>query len=306
MNKRKTSNRMLAPVLSIIIALGTGMGNLQTEAAEDFSDVSDDYWASEHIQRLADQHIINGYSDGIYHPGENINRGQTAALLTEVFDLETEEHSESSFDDLNEDSYFTPYAKAVREAGYMNGRNNNTEFAAEMELTREQMASILVRAFEFERIDENESIVNDIESAHESHQNSIETLAQNGITKTEDGAFRPKETVTRAQFAVFLERAMTIKHTNESGIMHVTAIDSNTVDVSFNQELEDPAIKDFSFAPELEVKEATFIEPEDSFDRHAEAESVVRLTTGEQSTGDAYWFYYEGKRTDNIIVGAEG
>ncbi|SDI81954.1 hypothetical protein [Alteribacillus bidgolensis] len=59
------------------------------------------------------------------------------------------------------------------------------------------------------------------------------------------------------------------------------------------------------FEPELEVKHTEIINPEETFERHTGTDMVVRLTTAEQSAGDSYWFYYQGKRTDNIIVGAE-
>ncbi|WP_158737959.1 S-layer homology domain-containing protein [Alteribacillus sp. YIM 98480] len=303
-----TNNKTWPIIISVVLIMGIGMGSFknQTKAAEAFSDVDNSYWASEQIQRLAEQNVISGYSDGTYKPGEKINRGQVAALLTESFDLQIDKNPKSTtFDDLNENSYFTPYAEAVKDAGYMTGRNNNTAFAAGMNLSREQMASILVRAFEFERIDENESIVKDINKAHESHQNSIETLAQIGVTKTNNGDFRPKETVTRAQFAVFLERALTMRHTMEAGIMYVTAVDKTTVDVSFTKEMEEVHAEDFAFEPELDVKRAEIINPEETFERHAGADMVIRLTTSEQSVGEPYWFYYQGKRTDNIIVGAE-
>ncbi|RSL32109.1 S-layer homology domain-containing protein [Salibacterium salarium] len=276
----------------------------KTEAAETFSDVSSDFWASGSIQRLAEDAVINGYSDGTFQPGQEIKRGQVAELLTTAFNLDTSENPDSTFNDLSDDSYFTPYAEAVQEAGYITGRNNNTEFAAGMDLSREQMATILVRAFELERIDEEDAIVSDINQAAESHQDNIEILAQHGVTQTEDGVFRPKDTVSRAQFAVFLERAMATAHTRDSGLMRVQAYDRNTVDVSFNREIGAISVDDFSFDPSLVVYSAEFIEPEESYDSNSEAETVVRLKTAEQHV-QGYRFYYQGERTDNVIVGAD-
>ncbi|RSL28835.1 S-layer homology domain-containing protein, partial [Salibacterium salarium] len=183
----------------------------QADAAESFTDVSNDHWASESIQRLADQGIINGYQDGTYGPTEDISRGQVAELLVNAFDLEVDQNAESSFDDLNDDSYTTPFAEAVAEAGFIEGRANNTEFAASRDLTRAQMATILVRAFELEPVEDSDAEVNDLEDAHESHQENIQILAQHGITETEDGNFRPKEAVNRAQFATFLDRALEVQ-----------------------------------------------------------------------------------------------
>ncbi|SFQ38052.1 S-layer homology domain-containing protein [Salibacterium halotolerans] len=180
----------------------------QADAAESFSDVSNDYWASQAIQRLTDEGIINGYPDGTFAPGEDINRGQVAELLVKAFDLNINEDAASSYDDLINESYYTPYAEAVTDAGFLQGREDGTMFAAGMDLTREQMATILVRAFDLVEMSESDAEVADLDEANASHQENIQILADYNITSTEDNMFRPKETVTRAQFATFLDRAL--------------------------------------------------------------------------------------------------
>ncbi|WP_026701899.1 S-layer homology domain-containing protein [Salibacterium aidingense] len=207
----------------------------QADAAESFSDVSNDYWASESIQRLADQGIINGYPDGTYGPGEEINRGQVAELLVNAFDLDVDQDAESSFEDLNDESYYTPFAEAVNEAGYITGRENDTMFAAGMDLSREQMATILVRAFELEAKEDSDATVGDLDQAHESHQENIEILAQYDITSTEDGNFRPKETVTRAQFATFLDRALEVQEPLEIANISALTEDGHILEVEFTR-----------------------------------------------------------------------
>ncbi|MDQ0297874.1 hypothetical protein J2S78_000282 [Salibacterium salarium] len=207
----------------------------QADAAESFSDVSNDHWASESIQRLANEGIINGYPDGTYGPTEDISRGQVAELLVNAFDLEVDENAESSFEDLNDDSYSTPFAEAVAEAGYIEGRENNTEFAASRDLTREQMATILVRAFELEPVEDTEANVNDLDNAHESHKENIEILSQHGITETEDGNFRPKETVNRAQFATFLDRALDVQEPLAISEVNALTDDGHVLEVNFNR-----------------------------------------------------------------------
>ncbi|MGY4688525.1 S-layer homology domain-containing protein [Salibacterium sp. K-3] len=180
----------------------------QADAAESFSDVSNDYWASQAIQNLTDEGIINGYPDETFAPGEDINRGQVAELLVKAFDLNVNEDAASSYDDLINESYHTPYAEAVTDAGFLQGREDGTMFAAGMDLTREQMATILVRAFDLVEMSGSDAEVADIDEANASHQENIQILADYGITSTEDNMFRPKETVTRAQFATFLDRAL--------------------------------------------------------------------------------------------------
>lgn len=206
----------------------------QADAAESFSDVHDTYWASDSIQRLADQGIIHGYPDGTYRPGQTITRAQVAELFTHAFNLPVDEDATSPYNDLNDDSYATPFAVAVTEAGIMQGRENGTEFAPGMELQRQQMATMLVRAFDLEPVEGEEANVVDLEDAHESHRENIEILSQYNITSTTDGKFRPKETVTRAQFAVFLDRALEVAKPTE--ILEVNALtdDGHVLEVKFS------------------------------------------------------------------------
>ncbi|MDA3128766.1 S-layer homology domain-containing protein [Aliibacillus thermotolerans] len=205
----------------------------QADAAESFSDVHDTYWASDSIQRLADQGIIHGYPDGTYRPGQTITRAQVAELFTHAFNLPVDEDATSPYNDLNDESYATPFAVAVTEAGIMQGRENGTEFAPGMELQRQQMATMLVRAFDLEPVEGEKANVVDLEDAHESHRENIEILSQYNITSTTDGKFRPKETVTRAQFAVFLDRALEVAKPTD--ILDVRALtdDGHVLEVQF-------------------------------------------------------------------------
>lgn len=278
--------------------------NVQTaDAAEAFPDVDNDYWASGSIQRLADQGVISGYKDGTYRPGEEINRGQVAAMLVAAFDLDVDENAEPPFEDLNPESYFTPYAAAVKEADLIKGREDNTQFAAGMDLSREQMATILVRAFDLEARDDVEADVGDIDEAHESHRSNIEILAQYDITNTADGNFRPKETVTRAQFAAFLDRAMEVDQGVETSVSSVTAVDNTTVEVGFEGDVEAAAAEDFTFDPELAVLDAEVISPSDSEENQDAEGSVVRLTTEEQTEDEEYTLSYQGEATAQSFTG---
>ncbi|MGY4688640.1 S-layer homology domain-containing protein [Salibacterium sp. K-3] len=280
-------------LLSAAVAAVIGSGH--AAAADSFSDVSGSHWASDSIQRLTEEGIVNGYDDGTYHPGEEIKRGQVAELLTTAFSLEVEDNASSSFSDLNNGSYYTPFAEAVDDAGYMTG--NGDVFAAGDDLTRQQMATILVRAFDFEAV-EDDTTVQDLDKASATHRGNIEVLAQHGITQTDNGMFRPDETVTRDQFAVFLDRAKAAAHSRNSGIIEVSAYDSNTVDVSFNRQLSAISVDDFSFEPSVGVLSVEFVDPDDSLSGNSGAETVVRLTTGDHENG-GHHLYYKGERTDN-------
>ena len=170
-----------------------------------FSDVKEDFWATNEIENLILSGIINGYDDGTFKPNKSLNRGQAAELLTNALDLEiTSNLTEAPFKDLTLNSYHAPFAAAVKAEGIITGKANGT-FGASDTLTREQMATILVRAFNLEDTGENVT-VSDWNSISETHKANVKILVQHGITNVTE--YRPSEAVSRAQFAVFLYRAL--------------------------------------------------------------------------------------------------
>uniref|UniRef100_UPI000367DACF M14 family metallopeptidase n=1 Tax=Halalkalibacterium ligniniphilum TaxID=1134413 RepID=UPI000367DACF len=170
-----------------------------------FSDVKDDHWAKASIEALAQRGVINGYADGAFKPNRLLVRGQAAELLANALDLEVpSEVPEAPFPDLTVESYHAPFAAAVKEAGVIMGKKDGT-FGTGDSLTREQMATILVRAFNLQRTDADVTFT-DAASISAIHKENVEILAQHGITT--ETTFRPKEAVSRAQFATFLFRVL--------------------------------------------------------------------------------------------------
>ncbi len=170
-----------------------------------FSDVNEKYWAKKEIEALYADGVISGYPDGTFQPRNQLNRGQAAELLTNALKLEvSSELTEAPFSDLTVKSYYAPFAKAVKEASIFTGKFDETFGAGDL-LTREQMATVLVRAFHLENTGEKVTMT-DVERISNDHQENVEILAQHGITTVSE--YRPKEAVSRAQFAAFLYRAL--------------------------------------------------------------------------------------------------
>ncbi|MGD6842200.1 S-layer homology domain-containing protein [Bacillus infantis] len=214
-------------------------------ASASFPDVPTGHWAYNEITALADKGIINGYSDGSFKPSQLLNRGQAAVLFTNALGLEVPENL-NVFKDLKSTSYFAQYAAAVEANGVFGGYANGN-FGAGDNLTREQMASVLVRAFDLK--DTGEAVnVADLSKAHASHQANVKILVQNGVSVVSDNNFRPKETVSRAQFATFLYRAMVLtgKINENADVVSVKAINATTVEVKMAGEVKDVEASDFT------------------------------------------------------------
>ncbi|MFB4160982.1 S-layer homology domain-containing protein [Geomicrobium sp. JSM 1781026] len=262
-----------------------------------FSDVAPTHHAYETIQRAADRGIVNGYSDGTYRPSEQLIRGQAARMIANAIDLDTPPVTSTPFEDLSAESVYADVAVAMHAEGIIIGRHGGTQFDAGTVISREQMASILVRAFDLEPIPGADTNFTDLDDAYEAHLENIEILAHHGITSVESGLFRPKQAVDRTQMAVFLDRAMDVRNTLDAGIVSAQALNSQTVDVTFAEEVTAADAEQFAF-PGLEVLDANVVADEDGNN------TIVRLTTSTQTADEEYRLYYNGDRTSITFTGS--
>lgn len=195
---------------------------------KNFPDVKDDFWAAKAIYSLVEKGLIKGADDGTFKPNNPMKRGDAANLLTEALKLPVPSDL-NAFDDVGESSRFAKGAAATKAAGIFVGYQNN--FNGNGALTREQIASVLVRAFELETPPNSEEVsFSDTQKISSFHREDVQILAQNKITVGKgDGSFDPQAPVTRAEFAVFLEKALQTleKNTFELSIMHTNDTHAN-------------------------------------------------------------------------------
>ncbi|GAK10561.1 S-layer homology domain-containing protein [Geomicrobium sp. JCM 19039] len=271
-----------------------------TIAAESptFLDVNENHTHYGAIERVAEYGFINGYSDGTYQPQASISRGHVAVIIARALQLDLPDQSalpKNLFADVTSEHPHAAAIYAVQEAGIMNGREGNTIFAPLQDISREQMASVLVRAFELELIVEggNQEPITDIDRASEAHQANIGILSQHEITRTSDGNFRPRENVSRGQFASFIDRSLSVQYTEALGITRVQQIDRNTFDVHYTETIENLSPDNFSFTNDLDILDAT---PMDDV-------AVIRLVTTDDTFGIEYTLYYQEGRLSFSFIG---
>jgi hypothetical protein len=158
----------------------------------------------EGIEWLAKQGLSAGCGNGNYCPDQGVTRGQMAAFLAAALELPP---GPDKFTD-DEGSIYEDAINAVAAAGITAGCNvAGTEFCPGKEVTREQMATFLVRGFDLPA-SAQDRFVDDEASVHEA---SINALAASGITTGCDAAkklFCPTKVVTRGQTATLLYNAM--------------------------------------------------------------------------------------------------
>ncbi len=228
-NPRSYRRFLQASVTAAIVA--SSVGPVATvSAAEMFTDVSKDHWAYESINKLAKEKVIQGFLDDSFRPGATLTRGHAAELLTRALNLPLQEVVEAPFNDVPQHSRVAPYAHALKEAGIFLG-NHNGDFMTDSNLSRQEMASILVRAFNLKSNDTANITFVDFDTINDSHKQDVETIASIGITLgIGNDEYGPFGDVNRAQMAVFLDR--TLSHIEQIQEQTIEEIQGSNITIS--------------------------------------------------------------------------
>ncbi|MER2119803.1 MAG: S-layer homology domain-containing protein [Solibacillus sp.] len=232
-------------------------------SAAGFSDVADTNSHAVNINALVDAGIIQGYPDGTFKPNQELTRGQVVKMLgkwveAQGFEIPADYATKARFNDVAvdaKDQELVKYAALVADTGVFNGSNGALN--ASGKITRENMALVLDRAFKaindttlVELATEIEDVkVADLATAKAEAREAIQALRDLGITVVEN--FNPKNTVTRGQFASFLNK--TINTAVELTVKEAVAVDAKTLNVT----LSDNSTHVVELEKALEANEAT-------------------------------------------------
>ncbi|RXJ02266.1 S-layer homology domain-containing protein [Anaerobacillus alkaliphilus] len=203
---RKMTATYIRLLLAVVLLLPIMTWANPASAQVTFTDYKPGEFGYANVITLANQGIIKGYDDGSFRPNHRLNRADAAVLFQRALKLPAAQGT--SFKDVRTGLYYTSAAAATKQAGIFRGNPDGT-FGPTDRLTREQMASVLVRAFELKPVSTTSVKINDQRLIAQAHLQDVITLYQNGVTKGKPGdVFDPKGFVTRAEFTVFLFRAM--------------------------------------------------------------------------------------------------
>ena len=196
--------------LSNTIIVTPGTPSRPAAPKKDFSDVKRGDWFYDAVMDLVEKGYINGVSDTLFAPNQNLSRGMLVTILYRL-DGEKAAAGTSSFRDVVSDSW---YAKAVDWAaangivyGYQNGNFGPNDL-----VTRQQLAAILWRYAKYKglNVSANGTALPDF-----TDRGQIAAWANEAITWAysrgimngrNNGALDPNGSATRAEAAVMLYR----------------------------------------------------------------------------------------------------
>lgn len=193
---------------SINATLGTKTTSMAidlTDGTPAFTDIPANYAYYNEIRFLKDLGYIKGDIDGKFNPGQTLSREHAAVILSRVFNLDTSVGGAQQFSDVPTTHRYFNEINAIASANYVGGKGDGS-FDPAGELTRAQMAAILVKAYQLSGEAPNK--FKDVPSSHWAHK-QVHILAKHGITTgNEKGNFEPNKSVNRAQFSAFLYRSI--------------------------------------------------------------------------------------------------
>ncbi len=192
-------------------------GRYLAEATGDF-DISERFldleghWSRGQVVTLAEAGLVNGMDAHHFEPERKVTRAMFVTVLGRMYGLHEDFTAPIGFADVHEGDWFAPYVTWASISGVVNGYEDGT-FGPNREITREQMALILIRYCEsYELLLPEETHVPPF-----TDEGSISAWALEAVLKSrrcglingrEDGSFDPGGTATRAEMCAVIARLM--------------------------------------------------------------------------------------------------
>jgi 2',3'-cyclic-nucleotide 2'-phosphodiesterase/3'-nucleotidase len=195
--------------IAYVETLGDGFAkykiDLSKKAAEqpekpDFKDVPADHWAHEFVAALKERGIVKGKTETTFDPEGQLTRGQFISMLVRALKLESGQAH--PFKDVP--AYLSGEVAAAYKAGITTGKSAAT-FDSNAYINREQMAAMLVRAYEVKAGKdfkaEKEANYADGKSITPYAKEYVDGAHELSLMTGSNGKFNPKGKATRAQAA---------------------------------------------------------------------------------------------------------
>jgi len=232
-------------------------------SAADFSDVKGNTH-EDAINSLVKAGVISGYPDGSFLPNKTLTRSDVVKMMGKLLvslgnEVPTDYKTNPRFTDQTSktNDELLQASALVKDHGVFNGLENGSLDAAG-DITRENMAIVLVRAYDainktdlvaYVKEQEFKKDVTDLATAKAEARPYIDVLDFFDITNPVNPTFNPKDTTTRGQFASFLFKTTAVespaeKVTTATKVESVTATNLKEVVVAFDGTVDEDTATD--------------------------------------------------------------
>ncbi len=246
-------------------------------------------WATEAIESLMDQDVINGNGDGSFAPMRYLNRAEVSKIIVGATGIGMNTSRKSAFSDVSESDWFYDAVTTMYNQGWINGYPDKS-FGPGNEINRVELAKMVVNAFELEKDLTGAPHFEDV-SDDDWFYEYVETAYNHGLMRGfADGTFGPTNQVTRAETAKIVYDAQLLV-AEPGGAME------GTLELSLSSDT--PRGTNIPFNA-TSVPYATLeLTASDDVDVEVSALTVTRLGLGDNDDFDNVWLELDGFKVGN-------
>ncbi|MDT3426889.1 glycosidase [Paenibacillus forsythiae] len=173
------------------------------EYVKTYADVPAGHWANRAVSVLSARNIVNGVSGGAFAPNRPVTRAEFAAMLVRSLGLTAKD--KAPFKDVTGKEWYADSIAAAFENGIVKGADAGS-FNPQLRITREEMASMLIRAYLAKTGQpapaSEQASFSDVSGISAWARNDVAAAVSLGLLKGADGGrFMPKANTTRAESA---------------------------------------------------------------------------------------------------------
>lgn len=203
---RTFSKKALSVFLSLVFVVGCIIP--VAAAGKKFADVKESQWFYSYIDYMAEKNVIKGHDTGLFAPNDKVKRNEFITMINNLFGLT--ERADVSFTDVDEGSWYEPYYQAAYKQGYLQRAFGDIVFQTpKKELTREEAVALLMAYLDPDIDVSNQTLeFSDAAEITPMYRKFIAQSVYQGIViGYDDGTFKPKSTLSRAEAATILCKA---------------------------------------------------------------------------------------------------
>lgn len=182
----------------------------ENNGAFEFTDING-HWAEASIKRMAEDKIINGYSDKTFKPDSFVKRSEAVTIAVNAFEIPKKE-SERKFSDIKEDDWFYSAVMTAASNNVINGFEG--KFLPENNITRQEFAVIIMNIINlYPQINfqkEKKELFSDDAQISDWAKEAVYKVYSMNIMQGDNNCFRPEDFLTRAEATVTIERLKNI------------------------------------------------------------------------------------------------
>ncbi|SEN83363.1 glycoside hydrolase family 3 N-terminal domain-containing protein [Paenibacillus sp. OK076] len=199
--------------LKMMAIFGAVLGSMliwagSVDAEERFTDLQHSKWAEDGIEYMAERGTVAGYGNGIFKPQGLVTRAQAVTFMVrELYpqQLEKPVEGKTTYSDVPATHPFYQEIALASKNGLASGFPGGS-FRPDAPLSRAETAAFLTRAYS---LLEGKQPANWSDTKQHWAEAPIQILSSNGLVGGySDGTYRPNQTVTRAEYAVFMSRVI--------------------------------------------------------------------------------------------------